>query len=121
MSLRSSVLFSLISAIIALVLILTFDPGCRAPTPEEARAGTKAACALVTAYADTPEADTICATAPELAELIMRVAADRVDAGPARKLGACRPVADSGFCATDREISAGIAAIRAARAARRAQ
>jgi hypothetical protein len=83
-------------------------------TPKQAGAGTQAACTLVQAFSDSVVVDSICASAPELAELAAAVMASREDAS-ARKAGPCRPLPESDVCATESETLRAIRAVRAMR------
>ncbi len=102
----------------ALLALLVVVASCRA-TPAQVDAGVgavTAGCELIDAIATDGSYRSICATIPEIADIIQRISARRGDAGAAA-LGPCRPLAAEGrsVCATPHELAEEIARINAER------
>lgn len=83
------------------------------PSPKQHSAAVDATCAILEAFAGSPEEAAICATASDLFALEGLVRSARADAGPARlaqKSGKCQIVAT--VCATDPELAGAIKSLR---------
>ena len=100
-------------ALLALLFIVGKCTGCNV-TPKQAGDATEAGCALVQAFTADHVVDSICATAPELAQLAAAAMASRADSG-ARTVVACKIIPTTTTCASNAETLAGIRAVRAAR------
>ena len=98
----------------ALLALLFIVGHCSCVTPKQAGDATEAGCALVQAFTADHVVDSICATAPELAQLAAAVMAARADSG-ARTVVACKIIPTTTTCASNAETLAGIRAVRAAR------
>lgn len=107
-----------VAVIMVLVgMAIAVDKLCDCVTPQQSAAAAKTACTLVEAYRDTPQVESICATAPEIAELataaVEAMQAERADGG--RKAVECKRIPDTGTCATDAELAAAIRSVKAGR------
>ncbi len=82
-------------------------------TPKQAGDATNAACTLVEAFTADTTVESVCASAPVLAELVTAAIAARADAGAARHAEHCKIIPTTTVCATNAETLAGIRAVKA--------
>jgi hypothetical protein len=115
-SIKETVVAALL--LVVIYAIVNYVMGCL--PPKLAGDVAKEACIIVEAYAGTPDVESICATAPEIAELatyaiesmmVARRLGGRGDAGEY----VCKRIPDTGTCATDEELVVAIRRVKAGR------
>lgn len=103
-------------ALLAALFVIGHCTGCL--TPKQAGDVTQAGCQIVEAFEGGQVVDSICASAPELAQIATAAldarSAERADAG-ARMTLRCRQIPTTGTCATDAELRVAIAKVKASR------
>lgn len=98
---------------LASVVLFGLGVNCGTQTPKVVKTETQAACTVIEALAGDATVDSICASAPELAEIVASIIGSR--GGAARKVGPCKSIAGSSVCATKEELATAFALVRAKR------
>ena len=107
--------FSFVSAV-SILSVLNSACGIPAPNPQQVHDGVQTACTLLSAYHPSGIQETICASAPELAEIATHILESRnVDSGVRRVELTCLEIPNTPVCATNSERLAAIIALRAGR------
>ncbi len=86
-------------------------------TPKQAGEATRAACTLIEAVAEDTTVESVCATAPEVAEIIDWIATSAPDAR-AKRVAMCARIPTTSVCATNAETLRAIRKVKILRGVR---